>query len=512
MLSYNSASIIPAPLVTLSKTYIFTGDDTPLSAKYDITLAGTLLPNRGSPNSSGTFNQANADETSLITDDDKFDSLLKKSKYLRNLFSSSQQAALEWTTEDGVSTVTCYPRLVSINIPEGPWVERKQYSISLTANKLFGPGSGAESEDALIGSLNLTQASDVFDVEEQPETGILIVTRTISATSRRANVGEDPSLTLVAEPWINAKTWVTSRASTLSPNNSFTSGGNGKLFLDTYSYINTSGFTGYSVARTQNIDRQGGTFSLTERWTLSPNNFIHTYTVKHETDSPKLSSATGGSIYGNANTFNIAGEIKGLANTTNTRYANALEYFNNTLFSANKSDNIVALIEALFDGTDLDIEHPVSLVTTRDPINGIIAYDCSFADTGESSITNILRYEISIDQDGGHTGSTLIPGTYVAIPIPGRTNGPIIQDIATRPNIQRTVNATLYLTPQTGGWNYSHIETARTALNSLILHADVQALYNYSSGMTLYLIGKKDVFDPRRGMYQATLTYLCKKN
>ena len=61
-ISYNSQPLIPAPFVNISKEYIKTGDGKKVGATYTISIEGTLIPEKGSPNSTGAFSAKPSDE------------------------------------------------------------------------------------------------------------------------------------------------------------------------------------------------------------------------------------------------------------------------------------------------------------------------------------------------------------------------------------------------------------------------------------------------------------------
>ena len=52
---YDSKAIIPAPLVSVTKVYRTAGDGGKHGVGYEISLAGTILPFRGSPSGSYTL-------------------------------------------------------------------------------------------------------------------------------------------------------------------------------------------------------------------------------------------------------------------------------------------------------------------------------------------------------------------------------------------------------------------------------------------------------------------------
>tara|TARA_E500000331_G_scaffold356741_1_gene416026 strand:- start:6364 stop:9285 length:2922 start_codon:yes stop_codon:yes gene_type:complete len=85
-ISYNSQPLIPAPFVNISKEYIKTGDGKKVGATYTISIEGTLIPEKGSPNSTGAFSAKPSDEN--ITIDDIQYSLFNKASAIRLLMAT----------------------------------------------------------------------------------------------------------------------------------------------------------------------------------------------------------------------------------------------------------------------------------------------------------------------------------------------------------------------------------------------------------------------------------------
>ena len=52
---YNGKRLIPAPLVSINKEYQRSPDNTKIGTNFNLTVNGTLLAYKGSPDSSGTF-------------------------------------------------------------------------------------------------------------------------------------------------------------------------------------------------------------------------------------------------------------------------------------------------------------------------------------------------------------------------------------------------------------------------------------------------------------------------
>ena len=145
--------IVPAPMVNISKSMDKDGAGETVGVRYSITLTGTLLAFRGSPDSAGRILGTDAwsgehgattkDVTEVIAPNKKLLSIQQKQQALRNLFSKENEGALlEIKPLDGTRGFRCYPRIISIDFPEtAGWVQRSDYTISLEADELMGPGA-----------------------------------------------------------------------------------------------------------------------------------------------------------------------------------------------------------------------------------------------------------------------------------------------------------------------------------------------------------------------------------
>lgn len=152
---YNGNYIVPAPLFSLSESYVRAGDGTRLSGSYEIVLKGTLLPDIGSPRSNGSFSTtyaaANTRESSIDTDDARFGSILRKQQALRNLFAfnpseprtirsdflTKTEYFLEIMTDDGSSTILkCRPMVSNISFGEEINVIKNEFTITISTNEV----------------------------------------------------------------------------------------------------------------------------------------------------------------------------------------------------------------------------------------------------------------------------------------------------------------------------------------------------------------------------------------
>jgi hypothetical protein len=146
-ISYDGKYIVPAPFLGINKTYIRTSDGQKVGATYSITLDGTLIPHKGSPDSKG-----NLYESENISPDDENDisvsilqhAFMKKTEAIRDLFSTDGKLLeiSSWLENSGGSAVypaiSGYPRITSIDFPSNQYVQTMPYSITLELDELVG--------------------------------------------------------------------------------------------------------------------------------------------------------------------------------------------------------------------------------------------------------------------------------------------------------------------------------------------------------------------------------------
>ena len=88
----SASHLIPTPFVSVGKTFDKSGSGEILGVRYAITLTGTIVYDRGSPNSSGNFSSSDATET--IAANAEYASIQAKQKAIMNLFSKKNEGGL----------------------------------------------------------------------------------------------------------------------------------------------------------------------------------------------------------------------------------------------------------------------------------------------------------------------------------------------------------------------------------------------------------------------------------
>jgi hypothetical protein len=205
-------NIRPTPLISISKQLDKTGDGTIIGATYSITLTGSLLSERGSPDKNGYFYGTDAwsgehgavtDITQPLAANLKMKSLQQKQQALRNLFSSTNQTDLE--VNDGLNDLgkmevnpldsstgfTFYPRFVSIDFAEGNWVNRVDYTISLETDQIWYSNTITQPNhrDEDFFDWSVSSVSEDWAIEEQDQVTLSFATQTPDANPEKPGMG-----------------------------------------------------------------------------------------------------------------------------------------------------------------------------------------------------------------------------------------------------------------------------------------------------------------------------------
>ena len=271
---YDASLISPAPFVSINKDYVRGSDGKKIGATYSITLEGTFLAHKGSPNKTGTFTsipglgQSYEEPANQAVEQDELQySLFNKSSALRKVFSRDGRRLdlLTWKKDgDGKYTIGyyCFPRVISVSIDDNRYIEPMPYTVTLEVDEIFHTSDLSNTlglEDFKNANLNITteetenftekflfkgnnriylsDASESWSISEadsnapitnfgtsssilndgvaSKQSPIYEVTHTISAVGKRAygpvQEGSVSPGGLIRDAWENAKIWVQHR-------------------------------------------------------------------------------------------------------------------------------------------------------------------------------------------------------------------------------------------------------------------------------------------------------------
>lgn len=492
---YDGKKIIPAPLVSFSKEYIKSNDGTIIGTNFTITVNGKLLPCKGSPKIDGTFHTSSdypADESTS----DPFQALMQKTDALRRLF-SNQGKAFEVQSWYGSNPIKCYPKVKDIKFDEGQWVNVLPYTITLEAPFVYGALIG-DSEDLgkseFFGSstkLLLSDASEdwlieendgIYDVSTRAKT--YKISHNIKAVGRDAFDGSGH----MGYGWQHAKTWVDTKL--------------GLNMTDLYyNDVNLpSGYVGYNHIRTNNLDKLGGSYTVSENWILASGSTTEDFTL-----SLKKSSEN------NLNNITIEGTINGLEQRSSnyssiltTKWDNALSRWN-ILYSGGPGLGGMLYDRALTysDLTWLNPE-PLNITIGRNPTVGIISYSFEYNDRPARFITNSLAENIQI-----HTVNSA--DVYAKIPVLGRVAGPVLQDIGTITEKKRSISVEVIM-PIYSGLSPINIAGMTAMINSAPtgqIDLLIQACYGglVSSYSQVFVDDDNEDWNPFSGRYNRNVSW-----
>ena len=477
----NANRLMPAPFVTIAKEYQKAGDGEMLGCTYSITLSGTMVAYKGSPQSDGGFIDTDENEDIPLALD-KHKSILNKIKAISNLFSSDNDGGLlEVDFEDGSDGFSAHVNIDGVDFGDGGnLVQKAEYSISLSANILYGPQGQISDNEAF--PYHIQSADESWEITEGDGTAIVLSTTGVADVKKIYQLTHSMSATgkpkwddTVAigklenveggEAWQQALLYIRDKIGTQVGTTGSVAGGYGNE-QDFDNPVNTSiigvygmnlyGYTGWDYGRTQTIDKKAGSVSITETWTLAP----ATNGVK-ETLDIQISQAEDTDAKNSTNSITISGTIKGMvpgpgdviplwpggdSRTPNSPTKYAETDANETKYTVAKArlelilplmDNIVKaaantyigigagnFFSALPDSKTLGVNVP----------QGEITYSFVYSDKGQSYFGDGV-------QSSSFSVSETRPGHVLAVtPVMGRAYGPVIQDGGTQTEYKRSLS------------------------------------------------------------------------
>lgn len=398
---YNSQSIIPAPFVTIVKRYETNDDGTPIGTTFVLTLRGTLVSYKGSPNAAGTFHTGGgypSDDT--LTEEQHFPAILRKQEAIRELFSDAGKV-LQIQPYNGAPSVTCNPRVIDINFTEGNWYHRCEYTVTLEADVLYANGTALYEDTGDFVTYKVSKSTEDWVLELADDKFLTYrLTHNVSAVGKRFY---NDSGVLVQEAYLNAKDYVLNKIS---------------LGIDmtkiTSSQLNLAGTTkAYNYARAETYNVKAGSYSVSETWLVfdpgANADAVEEFVINsREDESGRKTVTVDGTITGLQISDNDTGVVQ------STKITNATSKFNqveSSLFSRAQSYSGFTL-----NGT------PLTKVVVRNVQAGIITYTYTYDDRPSSEIPGSKSESIAV---------TFINPTdvFAKIGVLARPAGPILQAI-----------------------------------------------------------------------------------
>jgi hypothetical protein len=468
---YGGKAVIPAPLATITKEYQATEDGRLIGSDYSIVLRGKLTYDKGSPRSDGTlWDQSGypADET--IAPDQRLKSILRKQDALRRLFATPGQT-LEIVPLDGSLPTKCNPVLRRIDFAEGNWVTTCDYTVTLEAPRLYV--SGVCLEDQEFSGYYLSRLSEEWSLEVVDETKFTYrLTHSVSATGKLVY---EPDGSLPKLPWEYARDAVL---------NSVTLGITAGRVDRVQGTVlpNTANLNAYNFLRTQHQNEDAGQFSVTETWLCwdpglgYPAVEDFNCSIRQAVNDGRVTVSLEGVLTGLQVSDNVTGQVQSL------RYDNALLKWNTAVFPT------LLTRAQTYSGIPLNpvpVQHSVAL----NPVAGTLSYHWEYDNRPLPAVAGALSEVVSISE-------RYPSDIFAAIPVPGRSVGPILQDVQTRSERRRTISISIAMSPATLSFTPSIPNTAAIVLA------------NRPTGVPVFVESDEAQWNASHGTYSRNTTFV----
>ena len=475
-LSGNTRKLMPTPFVSVSKEYQKAGDGEMLGCTYNISLTGTIVAHKGSPQSDGGWITTDVNE-SIALADNKHKSVLNKIKAISNLFSSDNNGgllAVDFT--DGTDGFSAHVEIESVDFSEGNnLVQKTGYAIGLKAYVLYGPnGQTDDSEEFPYHIQSAEESWDITETDEQTLTmdalvGVSDVKKVYQITHSMSATGKTKWDDTVdwgrleqvqgGEAWQQALLYLMHKMGSPLGVVGGVAGGyateqdfDNPVITDIIGIYGMNipagvGYQGFDYGRTQTIDKKGGSVSVTETWLLAASSagVIETFDISI-CDADGTSSGESGT-----NTITLSGTIRGLAradlentythmaetDAQETKYTNAKAAF---LARLPLFDDLAKITANTYLCTGCGLyfrSKPDSKQVGVNVQKGEITYSFTYSTKPDGEFGDGVQ-DASISITDTH------PGNVIAVtPVLGRIYGPVIQDMGAVTEYKRSLSINL---------------------------------------------------------------------
>jgi hypothetical protein len=501
--------LVPAPLVSFNKQVYNNAGRPGFGVDYTVSLQGTLIQTHGNPYFSGgsagiyssgvNWTRTMDVETEEITDVegvDRLNATIRKQELIRNLFSNPIISGVAkpiritirgWDAGiNAGSGITFNGFVDDISFDsEGRWANPGGYTINLRNTNFLGSANGI-----FTGNENLNQASgyyvsnvtETFDVQEDGRT--TLVFQTAGSGRRLQNINKvyniNRSITVVGSPVYDSNG---SYINNLAPWQQASG------FIHSYLNIGSGTLSGFTSLRTraigntvsgvyrpanfvyqESIDREAGSYSLTETYTLYSGGFpvLETIIINQDTGED------------DSNAVNIQGTIQGLNTvdgfaTSGNAYFNALSYFTGVVDTGIPSTSYYYARGILRDFNNPSIipwlhPRPLTKSVATDFNAGTISYTYNYDDRPANLVPGSISESIQI--------SDTYPGELFSVtPVIGRSQ-PVLQYLNSRSEYKRSLSINLTMgttgvlsfgTVNNKGENIDSSATRRLMLQRMLL-------------------------------------------
>lgn len=397
--TFNSVSLVPAPLVNLQEDLILKEGTTTPIREYTFTLNGTIVnidTVLDSPGASGT--------TGMI-------GILAEQSRIRSAFDGRAGLLVIQSPQGTTNQVQAYCRTKSVTFPPGTWVNKCEYTIVLTADSLVG-------ESGILDQL--TSNNENWSVTEN-EDGTYAINHQVQAKGRLITFDNGTS----NDPLAAAKQWVSTRTYKTDTAGSLTENVTGSGVMNMANLINplpTSDTNFWNRSIVENVDPIGYTWSITENFVYYASGNAReesSTTVALDNTSTKATISVNGSVFGYSDK---------IQNVT-ARYTNAKNKFATTV----EPNLYLRSVNFAPSGYTVNPTY-LSKQVTYEPNLGNVRYAIVFTSAvGSGLIPNSTDESVNISDTGPID-------VFAQLQIPGRSKGTLIQNMKTTSLPTRTVS------------------------------------------------------------------------
>lgn len=455
---YGTSSIIPGPLVTITKDFVRSADGKIRRRLFNLVVKGKLVAFAGSPSSAGVWYTGSANTpppNEVIPASGRLASLKNKQAALIKAF-SQDGLVFQIQPWDGSSPITCVPTIKSVEFAEGIWTDTVPFTIQMqTDNIVWGTVDGG-------GGLTNLEPEETWSVEILNEN--LRSYRISHTVSSQQLTTYDGTGNIIAEGWENAKTVVLPFVGAFAP------AGILPPQID-------STFVPCNYVRSQQTDYANGRYSVTENFVYLPN---VRYTEEFVVDAHYQEGRTRVNVQGTVTGYAVADPTFNLAEWQLSRYTNALTAWAD-IVEPNIFNRAQSYTGIVFN--PLVLNNSVGF----NPINGVVTYNFEYDDRPSTLFPGAITEILSVS---GQNPADV----FAEICIPNRVLGPIIQSIGTVTAPTITASIELVVPP----WSYGSDIPVIPVVTAILL------VYYPAGG----LVAKDDyTWSPQKGRYTRSITW-----
>lgn len=468
---YNSNLITPAPFISISKQYTTLPDGQIVGKIYHLVVRGKTLAWMGSPNSSKQWDTTGvglADEN--IPASSRLGALLRKQEALRALF-SQEGLLFEIQPLDGTKSISCNPRIKSLEFSDGPWFNYFDWVLTLEADVLNGLGA---EEDVALDTYKIQSATNDWVLEPTDELGrVWKLSHNVSAVGKRFY---DTNGSLTKPAWQNARDYVLGAVGLGLDSSRLLSSG----------VVNGDGLTAYNYLRSEHTNELAGSHAVSENWlafdlTNQPDSVNTTVpAIEDFTVSTRISAQEG-----NLTRVTVEGTIRGLEQRDNTTHALIKSRFANAQAKWAAIHPYLYMRATGLAGALLNQQY-LDFTSGQNEINGTINYQVTYDNRANNLVPGALTETITTTVEGASD-------VFAALPVPGRLLGPVLQSLNTVTANSITVNIEAVLQATVQGYN--------------AVEPDTDAIVLSFAPFGSFLSSDVATWSPRTGRYQRQTKY-----